>query len=248
MATSLLFTSASVDFEFDFTATEGGQARRDYPGLRAEVAITNVRMNGIAIPIGAINTELYGQMVQSVIDQQSRYCSACPHLRPGQLPLVGATLFKRPQMPRTVQSGSPLSVAAQPRQSGISGPITTPVPGAISVSTCLPNEPAEDVSIITAYKIADTLNKRGLLLFSEAYQKALYALRLLAGMSHRPVAFAYIDSDGKHRKATGYFGAAPLKTSTATRKLPQPDAPVRSYYDLEVQDWRSFRIDRLILD
>jgi hypothetical protein len=59
---------AEVPFDYDFKYTPGGAATRDYPGDGPEVEILKVRLNGIEIPISAITTEQYDQMVDQVIE------------------------------------------------------------------------------------------------------------------------------------------------------------------------------------
>ena len=57
-----------VPFDFDFKYTPGEPATRDYPGDGPEVEIVKVRLNGVEIPLSAINPQMYDEMVEQVIE------------------------------------------------------------------------------------------------------------------------------------------------------------------------------------
>lgn len=61
-----LATEAPFDFEFSYEP--GEPATRNYPGSNPEVRITTVRLNGVEIPLAAITTAMYEQMVDQVIE------------------------------------------------------------------------------------------------------------------------------------------------------------------------------------
>lgn len=60
--------ATEVPFDFEYTYTPGEPATRDYPGDGPEVEIIKVLLNGIEIPLQAITTELYEEMVEQVIN------------------------------------------------------------------------------------------------------------------------------------------------------------------------------------
>ncbi len=56
-----------VPFDFDFRYTPGEAATRDYPGDGPAVEITTVRLNGVSIPLEAITSEMYNEMIDHVV-------------------------------------------------------------------------------------------------------------------------------------------------------------------------------------
>lgn len=60
--------ATEIPFDFEYTYTPGEPATRDYPGDGPEVEIIKVLLNGVEIPLQAITTELYEEMVEQVIN------------------------------------------------------------------------------------------------------------------------------------------------------------------------------------
>lgn len=60
--------ATEAQFDFDFNYTPGESPTRDYPGSNAEVEITTVRLNGTQIPLSAITTSMYEEMVEHVLE------------------------------------------------------------------------------------------------------------------------------------------------------------------------------------
>lgn len=60
--------AAEVPFDFEFKYTPGEVPTRDYPGSGAEVEIIKVRLNGVQIPLAAITTQVYDEMVEHVLE------------------------------------------------------------------------------------------------------------------------------------------------------------------------------------
>lgn len=92
-------------------------------------------------------------------------------------------------------------------------------------------------------RLAHALRRAGLS-FGEAISRAWRALKLKAEMMVKPVSFFYLKDDGSERFAVGYYGAT---TTPASSGKPSPVNVVK-YYDTLAGGWRSFRIDRLIID
>lgn len=93
--------------------------------------------------------------------------------------------------------------------------------------------------------LAHALRKSGLR-FADALKRAWYALKLKARMMRGNVSFFYTKEDGSERFALGSYAQAPARDNTGTARKPNPLVLV--YFDLFTNDWRSCRIDRLILD
>ncbi|MDB5240559.1 MAG: hypothetical protein JWP57_1184 [Spirosoma sp.] len=62
-----LITETTFDFKFIYTP--GEPATRDYPGSGPEVTVTEVRLNGVTIPLEAITSEMWEQMIEQVNEQ-----------------------------------------------------------------------------------------------------------------------------------------------------------------------------------
>ncbi|WP_018620777.1 hypothetical protein [Spirosoma luteum] len=63
----MTFTT-ETDLDFDFKYTPGERPTRDYPGDAPEVEILKVRLNGVEIPLGAINEQMQQQMIEQALD------------------------------------------------------------------------------------------------------------------------------------------------------------------------------------
>ena len=62
-----LQTEVPFDYEYDYEP--GEPATYDYPGCGPEVRITKVKLNGVDIPLTAITSEMYDEMIEQVLDQ-----------------------------------------------------------------------------------------------------------------------------------------------------------------------------------
>ena len=96
-----------------------------------------------------------------------------------------------------------------------------------------------------ALKLASQLVKQTTLSFGAAQKQAWASVKLWVTMQQQPVRFFYLKQDGSQREAIGFYGAvSPL---TEPESLPQIGLAIR-YYDTRVQNWRTFRADRLIIN
>ena len=79
--------------------------------------------------------------------------------------------------------------------------------------------------------------------FSICLMKAWAAYRLKERMTKETVKFAFEKVDGSLRYAWGTLTNLPSATSTAARN---PNYKTLAYFDVEVQDYRCFKIENLI--
>lgn len=93
-----------------------------------------------------------------------------------------------------------------------------------------------------ALKLASLLVKQTSLSFGTAQKQAWASIKLCAQMQERPVRFFYWKEDGSRREAVGFYGT----NAQANPSILQTGLAIR-YYDTLVQNWRSFRPDRLII-
>jgi|GEM_PF-3578481 len=251
MAQTLTYQEASIDFAFDYDFKKGEPATRDCPGSADRVAITRVLMNGTEIPTAAINPDLYRRLVSRIQEDHDGTCSHCQardHNREQLQPVV-RPLFATPQIIPLRQAGGGQFSDRISRQGGQpesdrEGPGGSPAVGSVVA------EPKTRVDAGLAWKLAETMRQKGLLPLNEGFKKATYALQLLADMGSKPVEFAYLDKAECRRFAIGWFSVAPpvANASAVPSKPADPLRLARSYYDIEVGDWRSFRIDRLLIE
>lgn len=61
--------ATEVPFDFEFTYTPAEPATRDYPGDKPEVEITEVRLNGVKIPLNAVTDTMRDEMIEQVLEQ-----------------------------------------------------------------------------------------------------------------------------------------------------------------------------------
>lgn len=102
------------------------------------------------------------------------------------------------------------------------------------------------VSRADVLRTAWQLVRKSGLSFSNALKRAWAAVKLKTAMHVKAVSFFYLKEDGTERYAIGSYRLAPISIHPIVLR---PEAPgtVR-YYDILSNGWRSFRIDRLILD
>ncbi|WP_018620776.1 SH3 beta-barrel fold-containing protein [Spirosoma luteum] len=91
-------------------------------------------------------------------------------------------------------------------------------------------------------KLTALLVKQTALSFGAAQKQAWASVKLCAQMQERPVRFYYWKEDGSQREAVGFYGA----NTQIDTSIPRKGLAIR-YYDTLVQNWRSFRPDRLII-
>ena len=253
MAQSLTFQEKCIDLDFDYEFEKGEVASREYPGCADRVDITRVRMNGVEIPMAAVNADLYQLLLERVEEEQSNDCPRCRRRNYDreQLRPVVRPLFATPQIAPTRQAGAgqiePVSLVSLATQCpGHESDVDTR--SQCSVGGTAVAEPTTQIDTRLAWQLAERMAKQGILPLDLGFRKATYALQLLADMRSKPIPFAYLDKEGCHRRAIGWFGLAPHRNGEPTNKSVDPIRLAKSYFDVEVGDWRSFRIDRLMLD
>ena len=100
-------------------------------------------------------------------------------------------------------------------------------------------------------KIQSKVAKRANALVSKygrknAFIMALAAEKLIAQMQgDAPVAFEFIKDDGSNRKAIGTIEKTYVSEFWVPKGHTHKNADVVRFFDVEINQWRSFRIDRL---
>jgi len=92
--------------------------------------------------------------------------------------------------------------------------------------------------------LAHALRKTGLT-WAAAMKRAWAAIKLKFQLATKLTSFHYRKEDGTERVAMGYNAIAP---ATSGKPAPAKSPLVITYYDLDRNDWRSFRADRLIIE
>ncbi|CCG99870.1 hypothetical protein FAES_1861 [Fibrella aestuarina BUZ 2] len=93
------------------------------------------------------------------------------------------------------------------------------------------------------FHLAHSLRATGLSM-ADALKRAWQTIKLKAQMLVTPTRFTYVKEDGSERTAIGYYGAAPVVEGGKAENL--ASLAIR-YFDTEVNGWRSFRADRLVI-
>lgn len=100
-------------------------------------------------------------------------------------------------------------------------------------------------------KIIDTLIQKG---YSEKESERIseLALKIKEEMQEGICSFKYLKSDGSERNAVGtlcigYIPLDKIPTDNKKREQREPNPLIVTYFDLDSTDWRSFKIERLIL-
>lgn len=97
------------------------------------------------------------------------------------------------------------------------------------------------------FKIAHTLLKKGeVKSLSEALRKAWKAIKIYAKMQIGKVVFRFQKVDGTIRDAIGTLCDIDYTPSANAKPRKSPDEDVMRYYDVEKNQFRSFRIASLV--
>lgn len=97
------------------------------------------------------------------------------------------------------------------------------------------------------FKIAHLLIKKAeVKSFSEALRKAWKAIKIYAGMLTGKVEFRFMKLDGSVRNAVGTLHDIDYTPSPNAKPRQAPDEDVMRYFDLEKNQFRSFRVASLI--
>lgn len=95
------------------------------------------------------------------------------------------------------------------------------------------------------FKDAWTFLKKGIYkTFSEALKASWQRFKIMYQMFDGQVSFSFRKGNGEIRQATGTLKAQFLPQSSHPGKYNYPD--VIKYFDLDKNEWRAFRIERLL--